>query len=440
MGEDLTQGHIVQTIIKTSWPMVVAFLLQSAFNLADAFFVGKISSEALAAVSISFPIVFLIISLGSGIGVGVTSVTSRFIGAKKQKNADNASEHGLLIALVAGLTLSLAGLAATPHLFDIMGASGSLKDLALDYINVLLFFAPLMLMAFVGNSILRGEGDMITPMKVIGSAALLNIILDPILIFGLGLGVKGAALATALSRFYAMVFILYYIHSRRAWVSLDFRNFSFEFDYIKRIFSVGIPSALSNISLSVGMFMLTIIVGFFGVDALAAFGVGFRLDSLVILPGLGVSIALVSMVGQNIGAGKVNRARSMTLKAGLLSSAFMSFIGLFFYLFAPWIISVFNSEPLVVEYGTSLLRILPFSYIVMGVALSIGGAFLGAGRAHLALLVNCSRIILFAVPAAYIMAVKLNYGLDGVWWGIVFGSFTSFIVALLLFRYAKLSG
>ncbi len=438
MGEDLTDGGIVEIVVKTSWPMVVAFLLHSAFNLADAFFVGKISAEALAAVSISFPIVFLIISIGSGIGIGVTSVVARFIGAKAQKRADNASEHGLLAALVLGLFLSLAGILAAPLLFDVMGASGSLRIMALDYINILLAFTPLTLLGFVGNSILRGEGDMLTPMKVMGSAAILNIILDPALIFWAGLGVQGAALATAFSRVYLLLLVLCYIHSGSAWIRLDFRNFGFDFRYIRRIFSVGIPSALSNISLSVGMFMLTIIVGFFGTDALAAFGVGFRLDSLAVLPGLGVSTALVSIVGQNIGAGKVERARSFILKAGVMSSAFMTLFGVVFYLFASGITSMFNSEPSVVAYGTSMLRILPLSYIVLGVVLSIGGAFLGSGRASLALLINCSRSILFSVPAAYLLAVEFGFGLDGVWWGIVAGSFTSFLVALLLFRYARL--
>ncbi|MEA1924313.1 MAG: MATE family efflux transporter [Candidatus Altiarchaeota archaeon] len=438
MGEDLTEGGVVETLVKTSWPMVVAFFLHSTFNLADAFFVGKISAKALAAVSISFPLLFLIISLGSGIGVGVTSVVARFIGANAQKRADNASEHGLIAAFVLGLFLSLAGILVAPFLFDLMGVSESLKSMALDYINILLAFAPLTLLSFVGNSILRGEGDMLTPMKVMGSAAILNIILDPLLIFWVGLGVQGAALATALSRVYALIFILYHVHSGRAWVKLDFRNFSFDFEYIKRIFSVGIPSALSNISLSVGMFMLTVIVGFFGTDALAAFGVGFRLDSLAILPGLGVSIALVSIVGQNIGAGKVERARSFTLKAGVMSSAFMTLFGIVFYLFSSQIISIFNSEPLVVEYGASMLRIIPLSYMAMGVVFSITGAFLGSGRAFLALLINCSRSILFAVPAAYLLAVKFGFGLDGVWWGMVIGSFASVLVSLVLFRYARL--
>ncbi len=434
MGEDLSEGNVIKTILKTSVPMMVAFLLQSAFNIVDAFFVGKISAEALAAVSISFPVVFLIISLGSGVGAGVTSVTARYVGAKEIKEANNVAEHAILAAVVVGAFLTLAGILASPVLFDWIGAKGDLKILAMDYINILLFFAPLMLLAFIGNSILRGEGDMNTPMKMMGFSAILNVILDPIFIFTLGLGVRGAAIATVISRAVGLSLILYHILSGKSWIKLNLKDFRYNPRYIREIFSVGIPSSLSNISMSVGIFLLTVIVGFFGTDALAAYGIGFRLDSLAMLPGLGVSIAVISIVGQSIGAGKIERARESALKAGFMSIAFMSLIGVVFYIFAADIISLFNNEPGVIEHGTSLLHILPFSYLVIGLAMTMSSAFLGSGRATLALVVTLLRVIVFTVPAAYLLS--LEYGVSGIWWGIVVGSFLGFIVCLLLFLYS----
>jgi putative MATE family efflux protein len=433
MGTDLTEGEITKTIVKTSAPMVVAFLLHSAFNIVDAFFVGKISAEALAAVSISFPVVFLIISLGTGVGVGATSVVARFIGAKEYKRADNAAEHALLAAAALGLSLSVIGYLSAPTLFDLIGAQGSLKALALDYLNILLFFAVFMMFGFVGNSLLRGEGDMTTPMKVMGAAALLNMILDPLFIFTFGLGVRGAAIATVLSRGIAVLYLAYHILSGRSWLRLDYRNFSYDFDYIRRIFTVGIPSSLSNVTMSLGMFLLTIIVGFFGTDALAAFGIGFRLDSLALLPGMGVAVAVVSIVGQSVGAGKFERARDVTLKAGLMASAFMTCIGLVFYVFAPQIVSVFNDSPQVLAYGVSFLHIIPFSYLVVGMSMCISGAFLGSGKAVYALAVTVSRMVVFSVPASYLLSHL--FGVPGIWAGIVIGSFMSFILSLLIFRY-----
>ncbi len=433
MGMDLTEGGIVRTILKTSLPTALAFLLQSAFNIVDTFFVGRIGPEALAAVSISFPIVFLIISIGTGIGVGATSVVARFIGAKEYKRADNAAEHALLIAGFLGILVSIGGFLAAPTLFDWIGAKGSLKVLALDYLNILLFFAVFVLYTIVGNSILRAEGDMKTPLKVMGGSAILNIILDPIFIFTLGMGVKGAAIATVLSRGASMLYLTYHIFSGRSRIRLNLRDFKYRSDYIKRIFSVGMPSSLSNIIMSVGMFLLTIIAGLFGTNALAAFGIGFRLDSLAILPGMGVSVALISIVGQNIGAGKVERAREITLKAGMMVSAAMTAIGLLFYVFAPQIISVFNSDPEVLKHGISFLRIIPLSYLVAGTAMCFSGAFLGSGKAMLALIVSISRVIIFSVPAAYLLSQ--TYGVPGIWWGMVLGTFLGFIISVLLFRF-----
>lgn len=433
MAEDLTEGGILKTILRTSLPMIVAFFLQSVFNIVDAFFVGKISPEALAAVSISYPVVFLLISLGSGIGAGTASVISRFIGAKKQKEADNAAEHAVLSALVLGAVLGIIGLLTAPALFDLMGTEPQVKTLALGYLNIILYFAGFMLLAMVGNSILRGEGDMLTPMKVMAFSAILNMVLDPIFIFHFGLGVEGAAMATVLSRAVGFVYLLYYIFAGKASITLDLKDFSYNFDYIRKIFSVGIPSSISNLTISVRMFLLTAMVAFFGTNALAAFGVGFRLNSLAVLPALGIPTAVISIVGQSIGARKSRRAEEVTLKSGAIASGFMVLIGIFFYLCAPHIISIFNSEPGVIKHGVSFLRIIPLSYIVLGFIFCLSGAFFGSGRGLIALTLNSFRAVIFAVPAAYLLSMV--YGVSGIWMGIVLGSFLSFLVGMVLFKF-----
>ncbi|MBN2014724.1 MAG: MATE family efflux transporter [Candidatus Altiarchaeota archaeon] len=430
---DLTEGDVLKTILKTSVPLMVAFLLQSSFNVVDAFFVGQISAEALAAVSISFPMIFFIISLGTGVGVGVTSVIARFIGSKQYGEADNVAEHAVLIAVILSFFLTATGLLASPLLFDFIGATGEVKIMALDYLNILLFFAAFMLVAMVGNAILRAEGDMKTPMKVMGVSSIINTILDPILIFVLGWGVKGAAIATILSRGVGMGYLYHHILSGRSSISLNLRDFSYHFNYVRKIFAVGVPSSLSNIIMSVGMFLLTIIVGFYGIDALAAFGVGYRLDSLAILPCMGISAAVISIVGQSVGAGKTGRAREVSLKAGIMASVFMSSIGLLFYVFAPWIVGVFNSSPGVVGYGVSFLRIIPLTYLFVGVAICASSAFLGSGKAMLALISTVFRVIVFTVPAAYILSGM--YGVTGIWWGMVAGAFLGLIVTMLFFEF-----
>jgi len=412
--------------------MVIAFILQSAFNLVDAYFVGKISAEALAAVSVSFPLVFLIISLASGVGVGTASLIARTVGEKNLEKAGQVAEHALMIASAMAIFFTIAGILSAGILFDMMGIPSSVKELALDYVNIILLGSTVMFLGIVGNSIIRGEGEMLFPMMVMAFSAILNMFLDPVFIFDLGLGVRGAALATVATRSLGLLILAGYFIQERTWVRLKFARFRFKMDYVRGIFSVGIPQSLSNFSMSVGMFLLTIIVAGFGTEALAAFGIGFRLDSLALLPGLGVSIAVVSLVGQNVGAKQYKRAEEMTLKAGLMAIAFMTVIGLVFFVFSEPIVAVFNNDPLVVAYGSSFLRIIPLSYLLLGLSMTISGAFMGSGHAMPSLAITVLRVIFLSVPLAYLLSRQL--GIEGVWLGIMLSSVIASIIAIVWFR------
>jgi len=432
MARDLTEGGIVKTILVTSLPMVFAFLLHSAFNLVDAYFVGQLSAEALAAVSVGFPVVFMMIALASGLGVGTTSLIARKVGKKDIKGAGEAAEHALLMAVVLVLFFTVAGLLSAGTLFDMMGIEAEVKELALEYINIILLGSVAMFLAMTANSIIRGEGEMMFPMAVMGFAAILNMVLDPIFIFDLGLGVRGAALATVISRVVGLSILAGYIIQERTWVRLKFHRFRFNMSHVKGILSVGIPQSLSNFSMSVGIFLLTIIVADFGTEAIAAFGIGFRLDSIALLPGLGVMMAVVSLVGQNVGAGRYDRAEEMTIKAGVMAVVFMSAIGLFFFLFSEQIVSVFNSDPLVVAYGSSMLRILPLSYLLMGLGMAVSGAFMGSGHARPALAITFLRVIVLSVPLAYVLSRSM--GVEGIWLGIMISSIIASVIGIAWFR------
>jgi len=432
MGKDLTEGSILRTIISTSWPMMVAFALHSAFNIVDAYFVGKISAAALAAVSVSFPVVFLIISLSTGVGVGTTSLIARFVGAKELKRAGDVAEHAFVIAVLLSVLFTVAGIASAGTLFNLMGVSSEVKDMACDYIHIILFGSPFFFLAMVGNAIIRGEGEMKYPMYAMGFAAILNIVLDPLFIFTFGWGVSGAAWATVLSRSTAVFIVVLYFLSERTWIKLRFGRFSFNWEYVKGIFSVGLPSSLSNLSMSLGMFLLTAIVAGFGTEALAAFGIGFRLDSIAILPAIGVSVAVVSLVGQNVGARQYKRAEEMTYKAGLMATSIMAVIGVVFILFPEPIVGLFNRDPLVVEYGASFLRIVPLTYFFVGVSIVISGAFLGSGHAIPSLTLTLLRVIVLNVPLAYLLSKSM--GVAGVWVGIFLSSLAASIAAIAWFR------
>lgn len=433
MRKDLTTGNITKTILVTAMPMVVALFLHTGFNIVDAIFVGRISAEAIAAVSLAFPIMFFIFSIAGGLGVGATSLISRYVGAKKIKEADNVAEHALLSALVLGIIMAILGLIFSRPLLILMGA-GSLTDLALSYINVIFMGAIFTLIFVVGNSIFRGEGDTKSPMIFMSLATVVNIILDPIFIFLLGFGVKGAAIATIISNILGALVVMGAFYIGKSSIKISPKDFKFDFKIIKDIFKIGIPSSLSQVSMSISLFVLTRIVSVFGPYAIAAYGIGFRLDSIAVLPALGLMMALIPIMGQNIGAKKFDRAEKTAYKTAIIAASFTGFVGLIFLLFPYVFVTLFNNQPEVIKFGVSYIRIVSLSYIFAGVGISIGGAFLGAAKPISALVLTLLRVIILAIPLALIFAFPLNLGLAGVWWAISISAVIASITSLLWFR------
>jgi putative MATE family efflux protein len=431
MRKDLTQGGVIKTILITAWPMVLALLLQTGFNIVDAIYVGRISAEAIAAVSLAFPIMFFIFALGGGIGVGATSIIARFIGSGNIEKADNVAEHALLSGVVLGIIFSILGLIFGKGLLILMGAD-SLVGLSLDYLNVIFIGIVFTMIFIIGNNIFRGEGDTKTPMKFMIIATLVNIILDPIFIFVLGLGVKGAAIATVISNFVGCVAVIIGFSMGKSSVKIKPKYFKFDLSIIKDIFKIGIPSSLSQISMSVSMFVLMRIVSVFGPYAIAAYGIGFRLDSIAILPALGLMMAVIPIVGQNVGAGKFERAEKTAYKTAMFAAMFTGLVGLVFLLFPSFFVSLFNNQPDVLKFGVLYLRIIPLSYIFAGIGISISGAFLGAGDPVPALVFTLLRVIIIAIPLALIFSYL--FGIVGVWWAISLSAMVASISSLIWFK------
>ncbi len=432
MRKEILEGSITKIILKLSWPMMLAFVINTAFNIIDAIYVGRISADALAAVSMAFPVIFLIISLGSGIGVGSASLIARAIGANDKRKADNVAEHSLLIAIFLSIIFALIGVIFSKQIFIFMGATKEILPLVVSYTNILFLFSFVMFIPMIANNFLRAEGNMKTPMYVMASGAILNIILDPIFIFVLGLGVKGAAIATVISRGFPFFFILWYLFSGRAYVKLKIKDFSYKWNIIKEIFFIGIPSSLNNLSHAVGMFVLTIIVSGYGVYAIAAFGIGFRLDSIAVLPVLGIMTAVITLTGQNIGANNFERAEKIAYKASLIGVVFSFFIGLLFFIFPKLMILMFNNDPQVIEYGISYLRIISFTYIFTAFSIVLNGAFLGAGKAYSAFILTVLRTLILSLPLAYLLS--LRYEVTGIWIGMAIATIIASIVTWLWFR------
>ena len=436
MKRDLTKGSITKNIFALSLPMMLAFMLHTGFNIVDTIYVGKLSALALAAISITFPVIFLIIALASGVGIGVTSLIARLLGAGRKRDADNAAEHALLLAFILGFFFTVFGLTFSRPLFILIGATPEMMPLVMDYVKIIFGGSFFMFFAFMSNSILRGEGDMKTPMKIMMLGTILNVILDPLLIFGIGpfprMEIAGAALATIISRSIAAVVILSYLLRNKAHIKLDLRNFRFKFSIIKDILSIGIPASLSQAVMSIGMFFMMKIISYFGSFAIAAYGLANRLDMVALLPAIGISTAVITIVGHNVGAGNFERAEKTTWIATLITMIFMEVIGLMFFLFPEFWISIFSTNPEIIAYGVSYIRIISLLYMLIGVSMIIPSAFQGAGIGYPSIILSALRLLILSVPLAYFLSKP--YGIMGVWYGIAISIIITSIVSTIWFR------
>src|SRR3989338_3058625 len=354
MREQILNANIPKTILKLAWPNMLGFLMQVSYNIADTIFVGRLGAEAIAAVSLAFPIDLFMYALGGGLVSGTTSLISRYIGAKEYKNADNAAEHSFLIALVLSLFFTVIGLLFMKPLFIFLGATSSILPMSIEYSRWIFLGSASIFFFLAASAIIRSEGDMKTSMQFMGISVVLNLILDPLFIFGISIsgfsiipkmGVAGAAIATVIARVAGCVLVLNHLLKDRSLVKLRLKDFKYNYQFIKNIFSVGIPSSLSQLVMSVGVLLLTKLTANFGEAAIAAYGIGFKLDTVAFLQTLGIGIAILTMVGQNFGAKNYARAKSIAWVGCLMTGVFMLAISLIFLSAPKFFVSVFNNNP-----------------------------------------------------------------------------------------------
>ena len=435
---NLLEGSITRNILSLALPMVFVMFLQTLFNIVDTIFVGRVSAYAVAAVSMAFTVMFIIIAIGAGLGIGTSSVIARSIGAKDKGRANLAAEHSVLIGLLISLIITVLGLAFAKPLFVLMGAGPQVLPLVLSYARIIFLGMIFLVMGFVGNSILQGEGDMKTPMKIMSFSVVLNIILDPIFIFVLGYGVAGAAIATVLSRMVGTILVWYFLLSNRALVQFDLKAFKYHSKTVRDILSVGAPSMVLHGALGFGMAVMMKISSLFGPFAIAAYGIGFRLESIAILPAIGISMAVVTIVGQNIGAGNIQRAKKTTWAASGMAAIFAVLVGIIINIAPSQAITLFNSDPIVVEYGISFIRIVAISFAFTTTSIVIRNAFQGAGNGVVPLFLTILNLLILAAPLAYLLSTAYGYGVLGIWIGIAASDIIACIISIAWLRLASL--
>ncbi|SEW13237.1 MATE family efflux transporter [Halobacterium jilantaiense] len=433
-------------MVELAWPIVVIQLLQVAYNLADTFWLGQFSGNAVAAISLAFPLVFFLISVGGGFTTAGSILVAQFTGADSEGSAGKVAAQTLGFVVSLSAVLGVVGHFVTGDMLALLPADPETAALvvpkAAEYMEVFFLGMPALFGFFVFSSLMRGYGNTRTPMIVMFVSVAINVILDPFLIFGYGpfpeMGIAGAAVATIFARAVAAVIGVYVLFYTNAGPEIELSQFYPDFSMISRIVRVGTPSAAEQSTTALAMITLTAMVASFPPAVVGAFGLGNRLISLVFLPAMGLGRATNTMVGQNLGAKNTERAERAVWLAAKFAAAVLFGVAIVAAVFPEPIVSVFlapgsENAAEIIDYGTTYLRIRSVEFVFVGILQVMLGAFRGAGNTKTSMVISMIALWLGRVPTVYVFAFVLGWGATGIWVGMALGNIVGAIAAALWF-------
>ncbi len=434
----LDKSKRVETFInnpkKAVWsltvPMLLGMIVQYLYSLTDTFFVSKISTDAIAAMQFNLPFVFFAISICFGLGIGITALISQALGAQNVHRANNAAEHAVLMGVVLGIFISGISIIFRYPIFKLLGAPENIIGLAVKYFEIIVFGFIFNILGVFFRSILSGEGDAKTPVRFMIIGTVINIALDPLFIFVFKLGIAGAAWATITAQFVVTIlYIVFFFVKKDSLVQFKFSDFSFSWEIIGSTFKIGLPASLSMIIMSFGQMLYNRIVVYFGSDAVAAVGIGMRLDQLFFLPIMGLAGSLVTLIGMFFGAKRIDLVRSTWIYVIKWGEILALTFGLLFYFISPYFMKMFTSDPAIIETGVTYVRYVVFAYPFIVVGMISGRVFQGLGNGMPGLILTTLRIAVIIVPLALLFTRVFDWGVNGVFLSQVISSFIASIIA-----------
>ncbi len=434
---DFTVGSIPRHLIIFSWPMFLGNLLQTMYNTVDSIWVGRfLGPNALGAVSVGFPIIFALVSLIMGISMATTVMVAQYFGAKEEDMVQKTIQNSLVLLVAGGILVSIIGVVFHRQLLELINTPQELLADASSYLVIFLSGLLFMFLYNVLGAILRGLGDSKTPLIYLAYATVINIILDPILIFGLGpiprMGVAGAALATVISQAISAWLGMKYLHEKG--LTGNWQGFRPDWGIIGKTFKIGLPAGIQQSVVSMGQLVVNSLINSFGTVVVAAFAVGTRLEGFAFMPIMSLSLATSAVAGQNMGAGKMKRAQKTLYWSVLLVVAIAASVGLLLFVAPNLWLSVFTKDKAVMAVGREFLRILAFSYIPFGIMFVINGLLRGAGDTIATMITSIISLWFIRVPLAYYLANTVGLGSRGVWISMAIGPIFGLTLSYLYYR------
>ncbi len=439
--QDFTTGKLSRAIFLLSVPMVLEMIMESIFAVVDIYFVSKLGVEAIATVGITESLITIIYSIAVGLSTATTAMVARRIGENNPEGASAAAFQAILLGFLISFIIAIPGIFLAPKLLFWMGATGeTFRDLSI-YTSIMIGGNVSIMLLFIINAIFRSSGDAAVSMRVLWIANIINLILDPCLIFGLGpfpeLGIKGAAIATTTGRGLTVLYQFYLLFYGKKRIRLTGSVLRIDFGIIRSLIKLSLGGIGQSIIATSSWIGLVRIISIFGSEVLAGYTIAIRIIIFAVLPSWGVSNAAATLVGQNLGAKKPERAEKSVWATGKVNLIMLSSIGIILILFPAFFIRLFTNDTAVISSGASALRIVSFGFIAYGFGMVMVNAFNGAGDTMMPTRLNMLCFWIIEIPLAYLLAIPLNLREEGVYYSILIAETIMTVIATILFKQGK---
>lgn len=414
---------------KMAMPIIAGMMVQTLFNVVDIMFIGWLGADEVTAVAFVSPLFFIIIGLGVGIGTGTTATIAQYIGQKDKENAEKTASQTILIGFLSTIFLTVLGVIYGEGLLSILGAEGEILSIAYSYLRILTFGLGLVIFSMFFRAILAGEGETKIPMIIGLIGTVLNLILDPILIFTFDYGVRGAAFATIISQIAMVVSYLFIIFIKKStYISFNIRNLSLDNYIISKIFQIGIPSSLSMLIISFGQVVMNKILVNYSTEAVAAYQIVSRLDMLLFMPILGIAISLTTIVGMFYGAKEYKKLLSVVYY-GINRAVIITTISvILFFMLAKNILPIFSSNLMVIDIGVTYLKVIILAYPAVGISVICSRVCQALGQGVPLLITTTTRVLILTAPLSYYF-YYIGKPLEWVWYSQVFAILIAAIIS-----------
>jgi putative MATE family efflux protein len=439
--QDFTEGKLSRAILLLSIPAVLEMVMESIFVIVDIYFVSKLGANAVATVGITESMVTIIYAIAIGLGMATTSMVSRRIGEKNPDAASVAAFQAILTGIVVSVIIGLPGALYSKKLLGLMGASKLIVESMSGYTSIMLGGNMVIMMLFIINAIFRSAGDAAVAMKVLWIGNIINIILDPCLIFGLGpfphMGVTGAAIATSIGRGTAVMVQFYLLFFGKKRIRLSTTHLLVDFRIMAKLLKLSFGSIGQNLIGTTSWIALVRILSIFGSEVVAGYTIALRIIGFTLLPSWGISNAASTLVGQNLGAKRPDRAERAVWVTGFINMILLGVIGLILILFPETFIRIFINNENVIKSGILGLRIVSIGYIAYGFGMVLVNSFNGAGDTSTPLKINIFAFWCIEIPLAWFLAMKAGFHEEGVFISIVVAESLMTFIAWIVFRRGK---